>query len=70
VVEDVGIRTGFSDLKIWSNRWPIGVLKIALSFTPQSFLSSEAVSMFMRCIEMLQEHGAALAFIHPNEQIL
>jgi anti-anti-sigma factor len=71
ITEDLGIRSKLSELRdIVAQYLERGTTHIAVSFTPNSFLNSEAVAVCIECVEQVRERGGRLAVVRPNEQIL
>ncbi|MBD3392534.1 MAG: STAS domain-containing protein [Chitinivibrionales bacterium] len=71
VTEDLGIRSDLSALKDAVVEYlEKGITRIAVSFTPHSFLNSEAVAVCVQCVEMVRDKGGTLGIIRPNAQIL
>jgi anti-anti-sigma factor len=70
VTEDLGIRSDLSELRdAVEHCLDKGARNIAVSFTPNSFLSSRAVAVCAQCVGLVHERGGRLAIIRPNEQI-
>jgi len=70
ITEDLGIQSSLSDLKtIIANLMEKGIKRVAVMFTPNSYLSSESISVLVQSLELMRENGARLVIIRPGEQI-
>jgi len=47
-----------------------GTVRIALSFTPRSFLYSKYITVLAECLDMINRKDGVLAIIQPNNDML
>ena len=70
ITENLGLHSDISELKsIVSKILGGGEKRIALSFTLQSYLYTQSLSVLVQCLDMVNEKNGEFAAIKPNEDI-
>lgn len=71
VTEDIVLTSDVGELREHLEKaLQKGEKRVALGFTPNSYLYTEAIAVLVQCFELIQDAGGKLAIINPNEDIL
>jgi anti-anti-sigma factor len=70
IAEDLGLNSDLAQLRAAIDEClATGLVRIALRFTPKSFLSTRAIAVLVQCVERVNDHAGRLALLQPNADI-
>jgi anti-anti-sigma factor len=70
IAEDLGLNSDLAQLRAAIDECLAkGLVRIALRFTPNSFLSTRAIAVLVQCVERVNDHAGRLAVLQPNGDI-
>ena len=71
IKQDLGLGADFGDLtSLMREALASGQKKIALKFTPDSYLYTPTLASLVNFYKMVEEAGGTLCLIEPNESIM